>query len=82
MDSLNFNAVPSVISSFSISSLRIRRCSLKAFNLILVSVSSCLELKKLFGVKLSILIRYPSQIIPTSSLLSVVASLAKRLTTL
>ena len=54
----------------------------KAFNLILVSVSSCLELKKLFGVKLSILIRYPSQIIPTSSLLSVVASLAKRLTTL
>lgn len=50
MASLSFNAVPSDTSSVSINSRKMRRCSLNAFNLILVIVSSLAELKKLDGV--------------------------------
>ncbi len=54
MASLSFNAVPSDTSSVSINSRKMRRCSLNAFNLILVIVSSLAELKKFDGVKFSI----------------------------
>lgn len=57
MASLSFNAVPSDTSSVSINSRKMRRCSLNAFNLILVIVSSLAELKKLDGVKFSIHIK-------------------------
>lgn len=57
MASLSFNAVPSDTSSVSINSRKMRRCSLNAFYLILVIVSSLAELKKFDGVKFSIRIK-------------------------